>query len=188
MGKRGFTCIAPDTPGFRAIRSAGECGTPTLTIFADAPGRFHPRIGDSALPRLRLSFGRKLSALRRLNAIRKLFTRLAIGGYAVLGRRRKSALFDASYLPPFRPDLLWRAYDMVVAPHPRNRAGFFPWFRRARRKRGFRSRIADVETRFSTFIMEMPRFRAIITGPAMGAVLSAPRDIPAGGARGPLPA
>ncbi len=170
-----FTCIAPDTPGFG--QSDPLEGEPEIGDFADALAEFLAALGVERCAAYGFHSGGIIlvAATKRRPA---LFSALAIGGYAVW-TPEEMALFGEHYLPPFRPTaygehLTWLWNRML------EQSWFFPWFD-TREEARLSIAHADL-ARVHQAVMEMldagDAYRA-----SYGAVLRAPRDIPAGGAK-----
>lgn len=170
-----FTCIAPDTPGFG--QSDPLAGEPQIDDFAEALAEFVAALGVTRCA----AYGFHSGGIILVAAIKRrpeLFSCLAIGGYAVW-TAEEMALFGEHYLPPFRPapygeHLAWLWNRML------EQSWFFPWFD-TREEARLCVAHADV-ARVHQGVMEMldagDAYRA-----GYGAVLRAPRDVPAEGAQ-----
>lgn len=169
-----FTCIAPDTPGFGQSDPL-PMADPGINDFADAILAFLDAAGLERVGAYGFHSGGIIlaSALRRQP---ERFSALAMGGYGIW-TDEEMAVFGQSYLPPFRPSdygehLTW-LWNRIL-----EQTWFFPWFDV---RPGTRLRMAhDDPSRVDAVIREMldsgDAYRA-----GYGAVLRAPRDIPAPG-------
>lgn len=166
-----FTCIAPDTPGFgQSDRLPGE---PEIADFAEALAEFLAALGIGRCA----AYGFHSGGIILVAAIRcrpELFSCLAVGGYAVWTPEEMAA-FGASYLPSFRPapygeHLTWLWNRML------EQSWFFPWFdvRDEARLTVAHAEIARVDRAVMEMLDAGDAYRA-----GYGAVLRAPRDIPA---------
>lgn len=172
-----FTCIAPDTPGFG--QSDPLPGTPGIDDFADALVEFLDVLGLTRCA----AYGFHSGGIILMAAVRRnpqRFSCLAIGGYAIW-TPEEMRVFGEHYLPEFRPEpygqhLAWLWHRML------EQSWFFPWF--------------DVrdDARLSVAHADLPRVHQAVmemldAGDAYragyGAVLRAPRDIPAADAAVP---
>ncbi|WP_417613867.1 alpha/beta fold hydrolase [Parasphingorhabdus sp.] len=166
-----FTCIAPDTPGFG--QSDPWDGNPEINGFADAIIEFLDAIGIQKCA----AYGFHSGGIILVTAIKRhpnRFAALAVGGYAIWSEE-EVALFSEKYLPAFYPSaygehLTW-LWNRIL-----EQTWFFPWF------------ATDGEHRLSVAHDDPQRVDAVIrdmldAGNAYqagyGAVLRAPRDIPA---------
>lgn len=166
-----FTCIAPDTPGFG--QSDPLPGSPEIDEFAEAIAEFVRAVGVEGCP----AYGFHSGGIILVSALRRhphLFSGLAIGGYAVW-TAEEMRVFGESYLPALQPQpygehLTWLWNRML------EQSWFFPWFDVSDEAR-LSVAHADV-LRVNQAVMEMldagDAYRA-----GYGAVLRAPRDIPA---------
>lgn len=173
-----FTCIAPDTPGFGQSDPLPDAD-PEIGAFADAVVEFARALGIEQTA----AYGFHSGGIILVTALKRhpeLFTRLAIGGYAIWNAE-EMAIFGERYLPPFLPSdygehLVW-LWNRIL-----EQSWFFPWFdiRDAARLPGAHADPAKVHA----IVMEM-----LDSGDAYrlgyGAVLRAPRDIPAADAKTP---
>lgn len=167
-----FTCIAPDTPGFGQSDPL-PLVEPGIGDFADAILAFLDAAGLERVGAYGFHSGGIIlaTALRRQP---RRFSALAIGGYGIW-TPEEMAVFGQSYLPPFRPSaygehLTW-LWNRIL-----EQSWFFPWFDVRPQAR---LRMAhDDPSRVDAVIREMldagDAYRA-----GYGAVLRAPRDIPA---------
>jgi len=173
MGKwaRHFTCIAPDTPGFG--QSDPLPGSPDIGAFSEALIDLLDALGIAKTA----AYGFHSGGIILVGAVKRhpeRFTALATGGYAVW-TAEEMAIFDKDYLPPFRPSaygehLIW-LWNRII-----EQTWFFPWF-----DVRDEARIAvahDDPARTDAVVRDMldsgDAYRA-----GYGAVLRAPRDIPA---------
>lgn len=166
-----FTCIAPDTPGFGQSDPLPD--NPEINEFADALAEFVAVLGVESCA----AYGFHSGGIICVTALRRhpeLFTCLAIGGYAIWSDE-EMRVFGESYLPEFHPTdygehLTWLWNRML------EQSWFFPWFD-VREKARLSVAHADI-SRVNQAVMEMldagNDYRA-----GYGAVLRAPRDIPA---------
>lgn len=166
-----FTCIAPDTPGFG--QSDPLPGNPDIGDFSAALVEFLDALGI----RQTAAYGFHSGGIILVGAVKRhpaRFTALATGGYAVW-TPEEMAIFDKDYLPPFQPSaygehLTW-LWNRII-----EQTWFFPWFdvRDAARI----SVAHDDPVKTDAVIRDMldsgDAYRA-----GYGAVLRAPRDIPA---------
>lgn len=166
-----FTCIAPDTPGFG--QSDSLPGKPEIDEYADAVVEFLDAMGIEKSA----AYGFHSGGIILVTAVKrhpKRFTTLAVGGYAIW-TAEEMQLFSDKYLPAFHPSaygehLTW-LWNRIL-----EQSWFFPWF------------AADNQHRLSGPHADPQRVDAVIremldAGNAYqagyGAVLRAPRDIPA---------
>jgi len=166
-----FTCIAPDTPGFG--QSDPLAGEPAINEFADATVDFLDALGIEKCA----AYGFHSGGIILVTAVKRhanRFTTLAVGGYAIWSPEEME-LFRNKYLPPFHPSeygehLSW-LWNRIL-----EQSWFFPWF------------ATDEEHRLSVAHADPVRVDAVVremldAGNAYkagyGAVLHAPRDIPA---------
>jgi haloalkane dehalogenase len=167
-----FTCIAPDTPGFGQSDPLAS-DSPEIGDFADALLAFLDALGLSRVGAYGFHSG-GIILMRALRVAPRRFTAVAIGGYA-LWTAEEIALFSDRYLPPFRPmpygeHLTWLWNRML------EQSWFCPWFAATPE---YRLSIAHADiARVDAAVAEMldagDAYRA-----GYGAVLRAPRDIPA---------
>ncbi len=172
-----FTCIAPDTPGFG--QSDPLPGHPEINEYADAIIEFLDAIGIEKCP----AYGFHSGGIILVTAVKRhpnRITTLAVGGYAIWSKE-EMALFSEKYLPEFHPSaygehLTW-LWNRIL-----EQTWFFPWF------------ATDNEHRLSVAHDDPQSVDAVVremldAGNAYqagyGAVLSAPRDIPAADAKVP---
>lgn len=166
-----FTCIAPDTPGFG--QSDALPGNPDINDFAIALIELLDALGIERTA----AYGFHSGGIILVSAVTRhpeRFTALATGGYAVW-TPEEMAIFDRDYLPPFQPSaygehLTW-LWNRII-----EQTWFFPWFDV---RDGARISMAhDDPVRTDAVIRDMldsgDAYRA-----GYGAVLRAPRDIPA---------
>ncbi|ANY21119.1 Haloalkane dehalogenase [Tsuneonella dongtanensis] len=166
-----FTCVAPDTPGFG--QSDPLPGEPEIADFADALDEFLAALGVETCA----AYGFHSGGIILVTALKRhpeRFSGLAIGGYAIW-TEEEMRIFGDSYLPPFRPSsygehLTWLWNRML------EQSWFFPWFDI---RDEARLSVAHTDVgRVNAAVMEMldagDAYRA-----GYGAVLRAPRDIPA---------
>lgn len=166
-----FTCIAPDTPGFG--QSDPLPGAPDIADFADALCEFLDALGVGPCP----AYGFHSGGIILVTALKRQpqrFRCLAIGGYAIW-TEDEMRIFGERYLPEFHPSdygehLTWLWNRML------EQSWVFPWFD-TREEARLSVAHADV-ARVNQAVMEMldagNHYRA-----GYGAVLRAPRDIPA---------
>ncbi|MEP5938392.1 MAG: alpha/beta fold hydrolase [Erythrobacter sp.] len=166
-----FTCIAPDTPGFG--QSDPLPGNPEIADFADALKDFLDALGVARCA----AYGFHSGGIILVTAIKRhpqLFTSLAIGGYAIWTKAEMD-LFSDRYLPEWHPSdygehLTWLWNRML------EQSWFFPWFdiRDEARLSVAHADLAKVNQAVSEMLDAGNDYRA-----GYGAVLRAPRDIPA---------
>lgn len=166
-----FTCIAPDTAGFG--QSDPLPGSPEINEYADATMEFLDAIGIEKCA----AYGFHSGGIILVTAVKRhanRFTTLAVGGYAIW-TSEEMKLFSDKYLPEFHPSqygehLTW-LWSRIL-----EQSWFFPWF------------ATDNEHRLSVAHDDPARVDAVVremldAGNAYqagyGAVLRAPRDIPA---------
>jgi pimeloyl-ACP methyl ester carboxylesterase len=166
-----FTCIAPDTPGFG--QSDPLPGTPEIADFADALCETMDALGIGPCP----AYGFHSGGIILVTALKRhpqRFRALAVGGYAIWNAE-EMRIFGERYLPEFVPQpygehLAWLWNRML------EQSWVFPWFD-TREEARLSVAHADVP-RVAQAVMEMLEsgnaYRA-----GYGAVLRAPRDIPA---------
>ncbi len=166
-----FTCIAPDTPGFGQSDPL-LLDEPDIGDFADALVAFMAALGLERTA----AYGFHSGGIILVTAMKRhpnVFSRLAIGGYAVW-TPEEMALFGEAYLPPFRPSvygehLTW-LWNRIL-----EQSWFFPWF--DVRDEARLAVAHDDPERVHAVVMDMldagNAYRA-----GYGAVLRAPRDIP----------
>ncbi len=166
-----FTCIAPDTPGFG--QSDPLPGTPTINDFADALVKALDALGIERCAAYGFHSGGMI-LVTALERYPQRFTALAIGGYAVW-TPQEVAVFGDAYLPPFLPQpygehLTW-LWNRIM-----EQSWFFPWFdvRDAARMAVAHDNPARVHAVVMDMLAAGDAYRA-----GYGAVLRAPRDIPA---------
>lgn len=167
-----FTCIAPDTPGFGQSAPLGgdDAG---IGDFADALIDLLDALGLDRVGAYGFHSG-GIILVAALSRHPERFSCLAVGGYAVW-TPEETALFGDRYLPPFRPSaygehLTW-LWNRVL-----EQTWFFPWF--AAEPRYALGVAHDDPARIDAVVREL-----LDAGDAYrvgyGAVLRAPRDIPA---------
>lgn len=166
-----FTCIAPDTPGFG--QSDPLPGNPDIGDFSAALFELLDALGIKRTA----AYGFHSGGIILVGAVKRhpeRFTALATGGYAVW-TPEEMAIFDKDYLPPFQPSaygehLTW-LWNRII-----EQTWFFPWFDV---RDGARISVAhDDPAKTDAVVRDMldsgDAYRA-----GYGAVLRAPRDIPA---------
>ncbi len=168
---RHFTCIAPDTPGFG--QSTPLPGEPDINDFADALVALMDALGLERCP----AYGFHSGGIILVTALKRhagRFTGMAVGGYAIW-TPQEMAVFGESYLPAFKPSaygehLTWLWNRML------EQSWFFPWFdiRDEARLPGAHADVARVDQAVREMLEAGDAYRA-----GYGAVLRAPRDIPA---------
>ena len=177
MGKWGkhFTCIAPDTPGFGQSDPLPEVdgSGPEINDFADALAEFLSALGVGRCA----AYGFHSGGIILVAATKRhpdLFSALAIGGYAIWTDAEMAA-FGENYLPEFHPSgygehLTW-LWNRIL-----EQSWFFPWFdiRDKTRLSVAHDDLARVNQTVMEFLDAGDAYRA-----GYGAVLRAPRDIPA---------
>jgi haloalkane dehalogenase len=167
-----FTCIAPDTPGFGQSDPLSKLD-PDIDDYADSLAEFVRALGIATTAAYGFHSG-GIILVTMLKRHPELFSGLAVGGYAIW-TPEEMAIFGESYLPPFLPTaygehLTW-LWNRIL-----EQSWFFPWF--------------DVQpaARLSGPFDDPARVHAVVcemldSGDAYrlgyGAVLRAPRDIPA---------
>lgn len=166
-----FTCIAPDTPGFGQSDPLAASGE--INEFADSLIELLDALGLEKVG----AYGFHSGGIILVTALRRhpeRFTALAVGGYAIW-TPEEQALFAGGYLPPFQPSaygehLTWLWHRVL------EQTWFFPWF------------LVAPEARMSVAHDDPVKVDAVVrdfldSGDAYrtgyGAVLRAPRDIPA---------
>ena len=166
-----FTCIAPDSPGFG--QSDPLPGSPEINEFADGLIEFMDALGVERCP----AYGFHSGGIILVTALKRhpeRFEALAVGGYAIW-TEDEMRLFGERYLPEFHPSdygehLTWLWNRML------EQSWVFPWFD------------TREEARLSVAHADVPRVAQAVSemldaGTAYqagyGAVLRAPRDIPA---------
>ena len=176
-----FTCIAPDTPGFGQSEPLPEslAGAPEIDDYADAVIAFLDALGIKKCA----AYGFHSGGIILVAAVKRYpqrITTLAVGGYAVW-TAEEMALFSDQYLPEFHPSpygehLTW-LWNRII-----EQSWFFPWF------------ACDNEHRLAVAHADPVRVDAVVREmldasdayrAGYGAVLRAPRDIPAVDAEGP---
>lgn len=166
-----FTCIAPDTPGFG--QSDPLPGEPEIDAFGDAAIAFLDALGLDRVG----AYGFHSGGIILMNAVRRhpaRLTALGCGGYAIW-TPAEMALFGDSYLPRFEPSaygehLTWLWHRIL------EQSWFFPWFATddAHRLPGAHADPARIDAVVREMLDAGAAYRA-----GYGAVLRAPRDIPA---------
>ncbi len=172
-----FTCIAPDTPGFG--QSDPLDGNPEINEYADAIIEFLDAVGIEKCA----AYGFHSGGIILVSAVKRhpnRVTTLAVGGYAIWSKE-EMALFSEKYLPEFHPSaygehLTW-LWNRIL-----EQTWFFPWFAT---DDGHRLSVAhDDPQRVDAVVRDMlDAGNAYQAG--YGAVLRAPRDIPAVDAKVP---
>ncbi|WP_108811973.1 alpha/beta fold hydrolase [Sphingorhabdus sp. Alg231-15] len=166
-----FTCIAPDTPGFG--QSDPLSGHPEIVEYADAVIDFLDALGIKKCA----AYGFHSGGIILVTAVKRhpsRITTLAVGGYAIW-TPEEMALFSDRYLPEFHPSdygehLTW-LWNRIL-----EQSWFFPWFATDDAHR--LSVANDDPARVDAIVREMlDAGNAYQAG--YGAVLRAPRDIPA---------
>lgn len=166
-----FTCIALDTPGFG--QSDPLPGQPEIAEYADATIEFLDALGIEKCA----AYGFHSGGIILVTAVKRHPTRittLAVGGYAIWSAD-EMALFSDRYLPEFHPSdygehLTW-LWNRIL-----EQSWFFPWFATDDAHR--LSVANDDPARVDAIVREMlDAGNAYQAG--YGAVLRAPRDIPA---------
>ncbi len=166
-----FTCIAPDTPGFG--QSDPLPGHPEIAEYADAVVDFLDALGIKKCA----AYGFHSGGIILVTAVKRhpsRITTLAVGGYAIW-TPEEMALFSDRYLPEFHPSdygehLTW-LWNRIL-----EQSWFFPWFATDDAHR--LSVANDDPARVDAIVREMlDAGNAYQAG--YGAVLRAPRDIPA---------
>jgi len=170
-----FTCVAPDSPGFGQSDplSPVDGAQPEIDAFADGLCDFLDALGVDRCP----AYGFHSGGIILVTALKRhpeRFTRLAIGGYAIWSKE-EMRIFGERYLPPFHPSdygehLTWLWNRML------EQSWVFPWFD------------TREEARLSVAHADVPRVAQAVSEmldagndyqAGYGAVLRAPRDIPA---------
>ncbi len=172
-----FTCIAPDTPGFG--QSDALPSGPDINDYADALRDFLGALGVQSCA----AYGFHSGGIILVTAVKRhpqLFSTLAIGGYAIWTQAERD-LFGSRYLPEWHPSdygehLTW-LWNRIL-----EQSWFFPWFdiRDEARLSVAHADLSKVNQAVSEMLDAGNNYRA-----GYGAVLSAPRDIPASDA--PVP-
>jgi haloalkane dehalogenase len=169
-----FTCIAPDTPGFG--QSEALPGQPEINEYADALIEFLDALGIKKCA----AYGFHSGGIILVTGVKRhanRFTTLAIGGYAIW-TPEEMQMFSEKYLPEFHPSdygehVTW-LWNRIL-----EQSWFFPWFATDNQHR--LSVAHDDPLRVDAVVREMlDAGNAYQAG--YGAVLRAPRDIPAVGA------
>jgi len=174
-----FTCIAPDTPGFG--QSDPLPGEPNIDDFAKAQVELLDALGLQRVGAYGFHSGGAI-LMRALHHAPERFSAVAIGGYAVWTEAERAVFASDTYLPPFRPQpygehLAWLWHRVL------EQSWYFPWF------------AADDAHRLAAPHADPVRVDAVVrdmldAGDAYragyGAVLRAPRDLPAGQALPPV--
>lgn len=166
-----FTCIAPDTPGFGQSDPLNH-SAPEIADYADALAEFIRALGIAPCAAYGFHSG-GIICVTTLKRHPKLFTGLAVGGYAIWTQAEMD-LFGRDYLPEFHPlpygeHLTW-LWNRIL-----EQSWFFPWFDLRDESR---LSVAHADpNRVQAIVMEMldagEHYQA-----GYGAVLRAPRDIP----------
>lgn len=174
---RSFMCIAPDTPGFG--QSEPLPGTPEIEQFADALVELMDALGLGRVP----AYGFHSGGIILVTALKRhpeRFRALAIGGYAIWTEDERR-LFSEAYLPPFVAQpygehLTWLWNRML------EQSWFFPWFdvRPETRLPGAHADVGRIAAAVEEMLDAGDAYRA-----GYGAVLRAPRYIPAVDAQAP---
>jgi haloalkane dehalogenase len=167
-----FTCIAPDTAGFGQSDPLKKADA-NIDDFADSLAEFVQALGLEKT----LAYGFHSGGIILVTALKRhpqLFSALAVGGYAVWTAQEMAA-FDTAYLTPFKPmaygeHLTW-LWNRIV-----EQSWFFPWFD-ARPEARLSIAHADINKVHSVVIDMLASGDAYRVG--YGAVMRAPRDIPA---------
>lgn len=166
-----FTCVAPDSPGFG--QSDPLPRSPEINEFADGLIEFMEALGLKRCP----AYGFHSGGIILVTALKRhpqRFEALAVGGYAIW-TEEEMRIFGERYLPEFHPSdygehLTWLWNRML------EQSWVFPWFD------------TREEARLSVAHADVPRVAQAVSemldaGNAYqagyGAVLRAPRDIPA---------
>ncbi len=175
-----FTCIAPDSPGFGQSDALPQRNgpqrngqPPDINDFADALCEFLDVLGIDQCP----AYGFHSGGIILVTAVKRhpaRFDSLAIGGYAIWNEE-EMRIFGEKYLPEFHPSdygehLTWLWNRML------EQSWVFPWFdtREEARLSVAHADIARVNQAVSEMLDAGNDYRA-----GYGAVLRAPRDIPA---------
>jgi len=166
-----FTCIAPDTPGFG--QSDPLPGEPEIDDFADAIMEFVDALGIGPCA----AYGFHSGGIILVTAIKRrpdAFRCLAVGGYAIW-TAEEMRIFGESYLPEFHPrpygeHMAW-IWNRIL-----EQSWVFPWFdtREQARLPIAHANVEAVARTVSEMLDAGNDYRA-----GYGAVLRAPRDIPA---------
>ncbi|MGB3472598.1 MAG: alpha/beta fold hydrolase [Erythrobacter sp.] len=170
-----FTCVAPDSSGFGQSDPLALAGgaPPEIDAFADGLCDFLDALGVDRCP----AYGFHSGGIILVTALKRnpeRFTRLAVGGYAIWSEA-EMRIFGERYLPPFHPSdygehLTWLWNRML------EQSWVFPWFD------------TREEARLSVAHADVPRVAQAVSEmldagndyqAGYGAVLRAPRDIPA---------
>jgi pimeloyl-ACP methyl ester carboxylesterase len=172
-----FTCIAPDTPGFG--QSDALPGVPEINEFADAICEFADALGLGPCA----AYGFHSGGIILVTALKRQphrFRALAVGGYAIWNEE-EMRIFGERYLPEFHPSdygehLAWLWNRML------EQSWVFPWFdtREEARLSVAHADVARVAQAVSEMLDAGNAYQA-----GYGAVLRAPRDIPAVDAKVP---
>jgi pimeloyl-ACP methyl ester carboxylesterase len=168
-----FTCIAPDTPGFG--QSDPLPGDSEIADFANALIELLDALGLESVG----AYGFHSGGIILVTALRRhpqRFTALAVGGYAIWTEEERR-IFGELYLPPFQPSaygehLAW-LWNRIL-----EQTWFFPWFdaRDEARLKAAHDDPARVDPVIRDMLDSGDAYRA-----GYGAVLRAPRDLPAAG-------
>jgi pimeloyl-ACP methyl ester carboxylesterase len=173
-----FTLVAPDTAGFGQSAPL-PMPAPAIGDYAEALVAFLDALGIDRIA----AYGFHSGAIILMTALKRWparFTAVACGGYAVW-TAQEQADFGARYTPPFHPlpygEHLAFAWNRVL-----EQSWFFPWYRS---EPGARLPMAHADpARVHEGVMEiLSAGNAYALG--YGAVLQAPRDIPAPDAAAP---
>ena len=167
-----FTCIVPDTPGF-GLSDPLRKDDPDIDDFADALAQFMAALGVARTA----AYGFHSGGIILVTAMKRhpqLFSCLAVGGFAVWSAQEME-LFGESYLPEFHAmqygeHLTW-LWNRIL-----EQTWFFPWFdvRDSARLSVAHDNPAAVHAVVLDMLDSGNAYRA-----GYGAVLRAPRDIPA---------
>ena len=167
-----FTCVAPDSPGFGQSEPLKD-PKPYIDAFADGLIEFLDALGVDRCP----AYGFHSGGIILVTALKRhpqRFQALAVGGYAIW-TEEEMRIFGERYLPEFHPSaygehLTWLWSRML------EQSWVFPWFD-TREEARLSVAHADV-SRVAQAVSEMlDAGNAYQAG--YGAVLRAPRDIPA---------
>ncbi len=170
-----FTCVVPDTPGFGQSDPLPqtEGRDPDIDDFADALCEFLDALGVERCPAYGFHSG-GIILVAATKRHRARFDCLAIGGYAVWNAE-EMAVFTEKYLPSFQPShygehLTW-LWNRII-----EQSWVFPWFdtREEARMSVAHADIPRINQAVSEMLDAGDAYRA-----GYGAVIRAPRDIPA---------
>lgn len=166
-----FTCVAPDSPGFG--QSEPLSGSPEINEFADGLIEFLDALGVDRCP----AYGFHSGGIILVTALKRhpeRFKALAVGGYAIW-TEEEMRVFGERYLPEFHPSaygehLTWLWSRML------EQSWVFPWFdtREEARLSVAHAEVSRVAQAVSEMLDAGNAYQA-----GYGAVLRAPRDIPA---------